>query len=319
MARIPHPVIGVLMGGTSSEREVSLRSGAAVSEALRSLGHAVVDVDLRTETGAELDEHKIDVAFIAMHGRFGEDGALQRILQEKGIPFTGSGPAASRAAMDKVEAKRLFKSHAVETPPHRVIQKGDSVALLEQCARALGYPVVMKPRSEGSSVGVSVHRDRTTLLDGAADVFRHGTIALMEKFISGREMTVGILDGEALPIVEMRPRDGFFSYEAKYQRGDTQYIVDPCMNDIEKRRIQKAALEAHKALGCEGVSRVDLIVTPLSSVHVLEVNTIPGMTERSLLPKAAAAAGHSFPRLCWRLVELALRRRRDAFWAAAML
>jgi D-alanine-D-alanine ligase len=319
MARISHPLIGVLMGGTSSEREVSLRSGAAVSAALRSLGHAVVDIDLRTETGAELDAHKIDVAFIAMHGRFGEDGTLQRLLQERAIPFTGSGPAASRAAMDKVEAKRLFKQHGVDTPPHRVLARGDSVALLEQCARALGYPVVMKPRAEGSSVGVTVHRDRTTLLDGAAEVFRHDAIALMEKFIGGRELTVGILDGEALPIVEMRPKDGFFSYDAKYKRGDTQYLVDPPMSDLDKRRVQRAALEAHKSLGCEGVSRVDVILTPLCSVHVLEVNTIPGMTERSLLPKAAAAAGLPFPNLCYRLVELALRRRRDAFWAAAML
>lgn len=319
MARIPHPLIGVLMGGTSSEREVSLRSGAAVAAALRADGQAVVEIDLRTETGAELDAQKIDVAFIAMHGRFGEDGTLQRILQDKGIPFTGSGPQASRAAMDKVEAKRLFKSHGVETPPHRVLARGDSVALLEQCARALGYPVVMKPRAEGSSVGVTVHRDRTTLLDGAAEVFRHDAIALMEKFISGRELTVGILDGQALPIVEMRPKDGFFSYEAKYQRADTQYLVDPQMSDLDKRRVQKAALEAHKALGCEGVSRVDCILTPLCSVHVLEVNTIPGMTERSLLPKAAAAAGYTFPKLCSRLVDLALRRRRDAFWAAAML
>ncbi|HEX7896320.1 MAG TPA: D-alanine--D-alanine ligase [Planctomycetota bacterium] len=319
MARVSHPVIGVLMGGTSSEREVSLRSGAAVAGALRSIGHAVVEIDLRTETGAELEGQAIDVAFIAMHGRFGEDGTLQRLLQDKGIPFTGSGPQASRSAMDKVEAKRLFKQHGVETPPHRVIARGDSVALLEQCARALGYPVVMKPRSEGSSVGVTVHRDRTTLLDGAAEAFRHDAIALMEKFIAGRELTIGILDGQALPIVEMRPKDGFFSYEAKYERADTRYIVDPEMSDLDKRRVQRAALEAHKSLGCEGVSRVDAILTPLCSVHVLEVNTIPGMTERSLLPKAAAAAGVDFPRLCWRLVELALRRRRDAFWAAAML
>lgn len=319
MARIAHTTVGVLMGGTSSEREVSLRSGAAVAGALRSAGHAVQEIDLQTETLRELDGRKMDVAFIAMHGRFGEDGTLQRLLQDRGIPYTGSGPQASRAAMDKVEAKRLFKQHGVDTPTHRVLARGDSMALLEQCARALGYPVVMKPRAEGSSVGVTVHRDCSTLLDGAAEAFRHDAIALMEKFIAGRELTVGIIDGQALPIVEMRPKDGFFSYEAKYQRSDTQYVVDPSLSELDKRRIQKAALEAHKALGCEGVSRVDLILTPLCSVHVLEVNTIPGMTERSLLPKAAAAAGIDFPALCSRVVELALRRRREAFWAAAML
>ena len=319
MGRISHPIVGVLMGGTSSEREVSLRSGAAVAQALRDAGQSVVEVDLQTETGRELDDVKIDVAFIALHGRFGEDGTLQRLLQDRGIPYTGSGPQASRAAMDKVEAKRLFKAKGVDTPPHRVITRGDSVVLLEQCARALGYPVVMKPRAEGSSVGVTVHRDCSTLLDGAAETFRHDAVGLMEKFIAGRELTVGILDGTALPIIELRPKDGFFSYEAKYQRQDTQYLVDPSMSDLDKRRVQRAALEAHKALGCEGVSRVDVILTPLCSVHVLEVNTIPGMTERSLLPKAARAAGLDFPQLCWRLVELALRRRRDAFWAAAML
>ncbi|HYF01140.1 MAG TPA: D-alanine--D-alanine ligase [Planctomycetota bacterium] len=317
MGKFGHPTIGVLMGGTSSEREISLRSGTAVATALRSLGHKVVDIDVRSETGEELDGRHLDVAFIALHGRFGEDGTLQRILQERKIPYTGSGPAASRAAMDKVESKRLFKANGVETPPHRVIARGDSVALLEQCARALGYPVVMKPRAEGSSVGVTVHQDRATLLDGAAECFRYDAIGLMEKFIKGRELTVGVLDGRALPIIELRPKGGFFDFNAKYQDPDTLYLVDPPISDLDKRRVQKAALEAHKALGCEGMSRVDLILTPFCAVHVLEVNTIPGLTERSLLPKAARAAGIDFPDLCWTIVETALRRRRESFWAAA--
>jgi D-alanine-D-alanine ligase len=311
--------IGVLSGGCSSEREVSLRSGAAVSKALRSLGKRVVDIDLKTETGRELDGQEIDVAFIALHGRFGEDGGIQRLLEGKGIPYTGSGPQASRIAMDKVESKRLFRMHGVETPPHRVVARGDSVPLLEQCARALGYPVVLKPRAEGSSVGVTVHQDRATLLDGAAECFRHDSIGLMEKFIRGRELTVGILDGRALPIIEMRPKSGFFDYRAKYQDPDTQYHVDPPMSDLDKRRVQKAALEAHKSLGCEGMSRVDLILTPFCAVHVLEVNTIPGMTERSLLPKAAGADGVPFPDLCWKIVEAAFRRRKEGFWAAAAM
>lgn len=317
MGKYGHPSIGVLMGGTSSEREISLRSGTAVARALKSLGHKVVEIDVRTETGAELDGVHLDVAFIALHGRFGEDGTLQRLLQERKIPYTGSGPQASRAAMDKVESKRLFKANAVETPPHRVIARGDSVALLEQCARALGYPVVMKPRAEGSSVGVTVHQDRATLLDGAVECFRHDAIGLMEKFIRGRELTVGVLDGQALPVIEMRPKGGFFDYNAKYQDPDTLYFVDPPIGDLDKRRVQKAALEAHRALGCEGMSRVDVILTPFCAVHVLEVNTIPGLTERSLLPKAARAAGWDFPELCWKIVETALRKRRDTFWAAA--
>jgi D-alanine-D-alanine ligase len=313
------PVIGVLMGGTSSEREISLRSGAAVVEGLRSLGHTVVPVDLKTETGRELDAVRIDVAFIALHGRFGEDGRLQTLLQQRGISYTGSGPDASRAAMDKVEAKRLFKLKNVETPLHRVVARGDSVDVLEHAARALGYPVVLKPRAEGSSVGVTVHEDRATLLDGAAECFRHDPIGLMEKFIAGRELTVGILDGKPLPVIEMKPKTRFFDFQAKYQDPDTRYVVDPPLSDLDRRRIQKAALDAHQALGCEGMSRVDLIYTPFCSVYVLEVNTIPGLTERSLLPKAARAAGIEFPQLCWRITEHGMKRREKKYWAAAML
>lgn len=309
---------GVLMGGTSSERDVSLRSGAAVAQALRATGLRVTEIDIRSETGRELDGLKIDVAFIALHGRFGEDGRVQRLLEERGIPYTGSSPEASRAAMDKVEAKRLFKLRAVETPPHRVLARGDSHALMEQCARALGYPVVMKPRAEGSSVGVTVHQDRSTLLDGAAECFRYDAIGLMEKFIAGRELTVGILDEMPLPIIELRPKRPFFDYQAKYQDPETLYLVDPDLSDLEKRRVSRAAKEAHDALGCEGMSRVDVILTPFCSVHVLEVNTIPGLTERSLLPKAARAAGIEFPDLCRRILESAFRRRKGAFWAAAL-
>jgi len=311
--------VGVLMGGTSSERDVSLRSGTAVVKALETLGHRAVPVDIRTETGLELEGMALDAAFIALHGRFGEDGRLQKILQSKGIPYTGSGPEASRAAMDKVESKRYFKQRGVETPPHRVILHGESPILWECCARSLGYPVVLKPRAEGSSVGVSVHEDRSTLLDGAIECFKYDNVALMEKFIQGRELTVGILDGKTLPIIEMRPKSRFFDYKAKYQDPDTLYIVDPSLSDLDKRRVQKAAKEADDALGCEGMSRVDVILTPFCSVHVLEVNTIPGLTERSLLPKAARAAGIEFPELCRRIVDSAFRRHQGAFWAAAML
>jgi D-alanine-D-alanine ligase len=221
--------------------------------------------------------------------------------------------------MDKVESKRLFRTKSVDSPPHRVIMRGESVALWEQCGRALGYPVVLKPRAEGSSVGVTVHEDCSTLLDGAAECFRYDSVALMEKFIAGRELTVGILDDRVLPLVEMKPKSRFFDFKAKYQDPDTKYLVDPPISDLEKRRVQKAAKEAFDALGCEGMGRVDLILTPFCSVHVLEVNTIPGMTERSLFPKAARAAGIEFPELCSMLVEAAFRRRKDSFWAAAAM
>jgi D-alanine-D-alanine ligase len=287
--------------------------------ALKSLGHKVEPIDLTWEDGRELDGLHLDVAFIALHGRFGEDGRLQTILQQRGIPYTGSGPDASRAAMDKVEAKRLFKLKGVSTPPHRVIARGDSVVLMEHAARALGYPIVMKPRAEGSSVGVTVHEDCATLLDGAAECFRHDSIGLMEKFIGGRELTVGILDGKALPIIELKPKSRFFDFNAKYKSADTEYVVNAPMSELDRRRISKAAKDAHDALGCEGMSRVDLILTPFCSVHVLEVNTIPGLTERSLLPKAAKAAGVDFPQLCWKITELAWKKKSNGFWAAAAM
>jgi D-alanine-D-alanine ligase len=314
-----HRNIAVLMGGTSSEREVSLRSGAAVASALEKKGHGVVRIDVRSETGRELDGVRMDAAFIALHGRFGEDGRLQKILEDRGIPYTGSGPDASRAAMDKIESKRLFRLRGVDTPPHWVMMRGDPLSLMERCARALGYPVVIKPRGEGSSVGVTVHEDCSTLQEGASESFLYDSVSLMEKFVAGRELTVGILDGQCLPAVEMRPKGRFFDFKAKYQDPGTVYTVDPPLSDIEKRRVQKAALGAHDALGCEGMSRVDVILTNLGSVHVLEVNTIPGLTDRSLFPKAARAQGIEFPDLCDRIVETAFKRNPGVFWAAAML
>lgn len=312
--------VAVLYGGFSSEREVSLRSGEAVAQALESRGHRVTRVDIRTDYGVELHSLRCDVAFLALHGRFGEDGGVQGMLEARGIPFTGSDASSSRLAMDKIESKRMFRRHGLETPAHRVIGSGDSVELLEQCARALGYPVVIKPRAEGSSVGVTVHRDRATILDGAIEAFQHGSIALMEKFIAGREMTVGVLDGKPLPVIELKPRRAFFDYVAKYQDPETLYLVDPPASELDKRRIQKAAVEAFEALGCEAMGRVDLIFTPLHEIQILEVNTIPGMTERSLLPKAARAAGIDFPTLCERIVGTAFKRKRGfGRWAAAAM
>jgi D-alanine-D-alanine ligase len=311
--------VAVLMGGTSSERDVSLRTGTAVASALASRGCRVIGLDLQTETGSELTGLKLDAAFISMHGRFGEDGTLQKILDRKGIPYTGSGPEASRLAMDKVEAKRLFKSRGLDTPAHRLLIDGDSLDVIEAAARSLGHPVVIKPKAEGSSVGVSMHRDKSTLFEGAIDAFRYGRIALMEKFVEGREMTVGILDGKPLPLIELKPKRAFFDFVAKYADPETQYVVNPQLDPDDVKRIQGAALAAHKALGCDGATRVDIIYTPLHSAFVLEVNTIPGMTERSLLPKAARAAGLEFPELCQEIVESAFKRKQGGFWAAAAM
>ena len=312
--------VAVLMGGTSSEREVSLRSGRAVASALAGRGHKVIEIDLQSDDARELDGLTIDAVFIALHGAAGEDGTLQKLLDRRHIPYTGSGPEASRLAMDKAEAKRLFRARGIDTPPDRLIIDGDSLDVIEAAARSLTYPVVVKPKAEGSSVGVSIHRDKTNLFEGAIEAFRFGRIALMEKFMEGREMTVGILDGNALPPIELKPKRAFFDYQAKYADPDTQYLIDPPMDPDDRRRLQTAALAAHKALGCDGATRVDIIFTHLHSSFVLEVNTSPGMTERSLLPKAARAAGIEYPELCERIVAHAMNKRRGLRgWVAAAL
>jgi D-alanine-D-alanine ligase len=313
--------VAVLMGGPSSEREVSLRSGRAAAIALTAFGHRVAEIDMRGEDGDELKGLKADVAFIALHGRFGEDGKLQRLLEKRGMPYTGSGPAASALAIDKLESKRKFLKAGIETPAYQVLTRGDGPDELEAAARSLGYPLVIKPRAEGSSVGVSVHRDRSRLSEGLELATRTGTTALMERFVEGREMTVGILDDKPLPVIELRNQREFFDYAAKYQDGATHCIVDPVLPQRDRAALQTAAIRAHRALGCQGASRVDLFLTPLHQIQVLEVNTIPGLTERSLLPRAARAAGIAYDELCDTLIRLAFKRHRDtgSWVAAAML
>lgn len=312
--------IAVLMGGPSSEREISLRSGRAAAVALGGLGHRVAEIDMRGEDGAELAGLKTDVAFLALHGRFGEDGEIQRLLEKRRLPYTGSGPVASRLAMDKLESKRIFLKSGIETPAYQVLSRGDGPAELEECARSLGYPLVIKPRAEGSSIGVSIHRDRSRLPEGLELATRSGRTALMEKFIEGREMTVGILDNRPLPVIELRNQRDLFDYAAKYQDSATQFIVDPALPKRDRVALQMTALRAHRAIGCEGATRVDLILTALHQIQVLEVNTIPGLTERSLLPRAARAAGFQYDDLCDHLVRMAFKRVRETgSWVAAAL
>lgn len=311
--------VAVLMGGRSNERDISLKSGVAVVQALGEAGHAPIPIVLNGEQGEELEGISCDVAFLALHGRFGEDGTIQRLLEKRGIPYTGSRPEASGAAMDKIESKRRFRAANLSTPAHRVIRADEPVELLRESAELLGPPVVIKPRAEGSSLGVSIHTSVTSVESGAIDAFRYGPVGLMEKFVPGRELTVGVLDGVDLPITEIRPRRQFFDYQAKYSDDGTQYIVSPSLDDLDRQRIVSAALGAYGALGCEGMARVDLIFDEGRTPWILEVNTIPGFTPRSLVPMAAQAAGIGFPELCSRLVGLALRRPRKLGWTAAML
>src|SRR6202011_4006208 len=295
--------IVVLCGGPSSEREVSLRSGAAVSRALQALGCESMLVD--PEAGdVRLPEH-VDFIFNALHGTFGEDGAVQAILDRTGIPYTGEGVEGSRAAFDKIESKKRFVDAVVPTAPYVTLRKGEKLEL--------GAPLVVKVPCQGSSVGIYIVKESRELDAALEKAFSQTDTILVEKFIAGRELTVGVLGEEALPIIEIRPKGGFYSYENKYtwtnQGGAAEHECPARLEKEETKRVQEAALAAHRALNLQVYSRVDVILDENRQPQVLEVNTIPGMTETSLLPEAAAAAGISMPKLCEKILQLSLERR----------
>ncbi|HVM62137.1 MAG TPA: D-alanine--D-alanine ligase [Verrucomicrobiae bacterium] len=295
--------IAVLMGGPSAEREVSLRSGTAVANALAAGGARVVPMDIRDATFTIPAD--VDVAFLALHGTFGEDGSLQRILDDRGIVYTGSGPEASARAFDKIAAKQAFVAAGVPTPAYEVFEVGQ---LPRSRVARLGFPLVVKPSRQGSSVGISIV-EQGDGLDAACELAgRYDPRLLAEQFVSGRELTIGILDGRALPVVEIRPKKGFYNYQAKYTKGATEYLAPASLDRNIESQAKAMALRAHDCLGCRDYSRVDLMLSAVGELFVLEVNTIPGFTETSLLPKAARAAGIEFPELCARLVQLALAR-----------
>jgi D-alanine-D-alanine ligase len=294
--------ITVMLGGPSAEREVSLRSGQAVARALRSLGHTVGELDPRDDSWTLPSD--TEAVFLVLHGTYGEDGTVQRRLEELGVPYTGCDPDASRVAFDKVLTKQRCLSAGVPTARFAVFDKPD-------VSWPMGWqpPVVLKPVCQGSSVGLQfVERvaDWGAALDEA---LRHDSRVLMEERIVGRETTVGILAGEALPVVEVRPRQGAYDYTNKYTAGNTEYFCPAPLDAATTRRIQEAGLGAFHAIGGRDYSRVDIMVRPNGDPVVLEVNTLPGMTETSLLPKAAAAAGIGYAELCQRMVDLALKRR----------
>jgi D-alanine-D-alanine ligase len=307
--------IGVLMGGPSSEREISLKSGKAVYEALIQAGFDAVGIDIKTDGPEEnrrlIGACGIDVAFIALHGRFGEDGQIQEILDGMGIPYTGSGANASRLAMDKIASRKIFEASHLAVPGYRQIDKHSYNANPKDKVNDLTLPVVVKPATHGSSIGLSIV-DKEELLPGSLDLaFSFDDRILIEEFVNGRELTVGILEDKALPVIEIIPRKGLFDYEAKYQAGMTEYVVPAQIEDEIARRVQKTALSAHKLLGCYGCSRVDIILSGDNTAFVLEVNTIPGLTATSLLPKAAKVAGIDFLQLCVKLLELAYDKAQN--------
>lgn len=291
--------IGVLMGGTSAEREVSLRSGQAVVAALRDAGRDAVPVVL----GAGLDvvrairDAGADVAFLALHGRLGEDGCVQGLLEILGIPYTGSSVMASALAMDKLKAKELFRLHNVPTPPYYVFDAG-APSDLEDVHGSFGYPVIVKPRREGSSIGVSRANDLRELRAAADQALLHDDSVLVERFITAKEVHVGILDGRVLGAIEVAPKSGVYDYASKYTPGMTEYFSPARLPATRICGVLNLAERAAEALGTSGAVRVDLLVTEGQNEYVLEVNTLPGMTPTSLLPKIAASVGYTFCDLC---------------------
>jgi D-alanine-D-alanine ligase len=299
--------IAVLMGGPSAEREVSLRSGAAVVNALTATGAQIVPINIQgTEFTMPTDA---DVAFIALHGTFGEDGTLQQMLEDRGVAYTGSGPEASERAFDKIAAKAVFEAAGISTPKYEILSRSRSDP--QRLAR-LGWPLVVKPSRQGSSVGVSIVQKKADLEQAFQIAWRYDDRLLVEQFVAGRELTVGIFDGRALPVIEICPKQHFFTYEAKYTKGQTEYLVPAPLEKNIEARAKALELRAHDCLGCRDFSRVDLILAENGDLFVLEVNTIPGFTETSLVPKAALAMGMKFQELCMRLVQMALVRRVPA-------
>ncbi len=304
--------IAVLMGGRSAEREVSLNTGAQVAEALGVKGHRVVRIDARETTFiAELIAAKPDVVFVCLHGRFGEDGTVQGLLELLGMAYVGSGVLASALAMDKVMSKHFFGYAGIATPDYVHLTAGGEYDVEEIAAR-LGTKSVVKPANEGSALGVTIAHEPAELSGAIAEAFRFDDSVLVERFVAGVEVTVGVIGNDeltALPTLEIVPEHEFYDYDSKYVPGMSTHIIPARVSDEAAAECQRLAVEAHRALGCRGMSRADTIVEADGSVWLLETNTIPGMTTTSLLPDAARAAGIEFPDLCERLVLLALEDR----------
>jgi len=294
--------VAVLFGGRSSEREVSLNTGRCCAEALRTRGYDVSLVDVDLDIAEQLRAQGTAVAFVALHGRFGEDGCIQGFLESLGIPYTGSGVLASALGMDKVFSKLLFRDHGLSLAEYSVFAR-ERASLITVGELPFGLPVVVKPAGEGSSVGVEIVRDAARLAPACVEAARYKGDVIVERYLAGREVQVAVLDGESLGAIEVVPSREFYDYTAKYTAGSTQYFCPARLPPEQTQRVCRAAEVAHRALGCSGVTRTDFIVTPSGEPHILEVNTLPGMTATSLVPKIAAAKGISFPELCERLLE----------------
>ncbi|HMK61638.1 MAG TPA: D-alanine--D-alanine ligase [Dissulfurispiraceae bacterium] len=305
--------IGVLAGGLSAEREVSLRSGNAIHKALLERGYDAVFIDAAKDIYTAIVENNVEIAFIALHGGHGENGSLQGFLEVIGVPYTGSGVLASAVAMDKAASKKIFMYHGIPVPSFKIIHRKElpeemdaSVAriLLGGSMIDFDMPWVVKPSTEGSSIGVHIVKNKEDLLPALNDAFKYGEEVIIERFVKGREIQIGVLGDRVLGGVEVRPSLEFYSYEAKYTPGLTSYILPPDVSEHEYDMLKSTALRANKALGCAGATRIDMILAE-EKAYMLEVNTIPGMTETSLLPKIAGLAGYGFADLVEEILKSA--------------
>jgi D-alanine-D-alanine ligase len=294
--------IGVLMGGMSGEREVSLRSGRNCLTALESLGYSVVAIDVLQDVAQRLDEEQVEVAFLALHGRYGEDGTIQGLLEIMGVPYTGSGVLASALGMNKIASKKVVRESGIQTPDYCEIKAAEDPNLAaDRVVDRLGVPVMVKPCEEGSSLGVSKCNDRQELADCLKDALPKYGAMFAEQFVTGTETTIGVIqrDGrlEALPILELVPKKEFYDFEAKYTEGMTEFILPARLAPPVYEKAQQTATQAFEAIGCRGYARIDVMVDRGGSPWFIEVNTLPGMTELSDLPAQARAAGMSYEEL----------------------
>jgi D-alanine-D-alanine ligase len=291
--------VTVLAGGPSNEREISLQSGAAVADACERLGHDVFKADIRPHDVTALDR-PCDIIFPVLHGPYGEDGQLQGVLEQRGIPYVGSNSTASALCMDKDASKTRWREAGLPTAPWVTIEKGTLSRIDE-----VRLPVVVKPPCEGSSVGITLAHTQEEARRAVRETLHRFNRVFVEQYIPGREVTVGILGDRILPLVEVHPADGFYDFEAKYLRDDTRYSVEPDLDETAARRAWEVARQAYSVLGCRHYGRIDLILDECREPQLLEINTVPGFTEHSLLPKAAARVGIDFDRLIQILLDLA--------------
>jgi D-alanine-D-alanine ligase len=302
--------IGVIAGGVSSEREISLMTGKNIYNSLLRSGYNAVFIDPDPVGNFLARLGEIDLAFLALHGKYGEDGTIQGLLEFAGIPYTGSGILGSAIAINKILSKKIFQSENILTPDYIEVELKNGLdlsGLKKLLDKIQGYPVIVKPNTEGSTIGINIVNEAPGLEYAVNESLKYDSKILIEKYIKGRELTVSIIGSEpvALPIIEIKPKSGFYDYQAKYTSGMTEYVVPAELDDEIAGNISKTAIECHKALQCNSISRVDFILDSYNNAYVIELNTMPGMTETSLVPKAAKAAGINFDLLVEIILDLA--------------